>query len=297
MKVPLMSILLVSAVFTLPVISSETFDELSNCADTGDATCQFKLGEIYNNGEGVSQSYSKAVNWYLKAAEQGMADAQFELYIMYYWGFGVCRDRDDFDEWDRLASEQGHPNTISNEEGQNLEPVPNACSDLAEAIKWLKKASEQRHVEAMTSLGQQYISAEYLPEDYSEAIKWLRLAAEEGSANAQHTLGYLYDQGEGVAEDETEATRLYRLAAEQVDDWWSQYSLGRRYLEGIGVPKDYAEAYFWLNLAATCYGDADTIRYRELAASKLSPKELIATQERTTKWSQGIQRRSVNCER
>ena len=41
---------------------------------------------MYEKGDGVEESYEKAVEWYLKAAEQELADAQCNLGWMYVNG-------------------------------------------------------------------------------------------------------------------------------------------------------------------------------------------------------------------
>jgi len=41
---------------------------------------------MYEKGDGVEESYEKAVEWYLKAAEQVNADAQCNLGWMYVNG-------------------------------------------------------------------------------------------------------------------------------------------------------------------------------------------------------------------
>ena len=58
-------------------------------AKQGNADAQRYLGSMYNNGDGVKQSYKKAGEWYAKAAKQGNADAQCILGFMYYNGHGV----------------------------------------------------------------------------------------------------------------------------------------------------------------------------------------------------------------
>ncbi len=47
-------------------------------AAKGDAAAQFHLGLMYAKGQGVTQDYAQAVNWYRKAAEQGGAEAFLE---------------------------------------------------------------------------------------------------------------------------------------------------------------------------------------------------------------------------
>ncbi len=48
-------------------------------AEKGDADAQFKLGNLYSDGDGVPQDDEKAVAWYLQSAEQGHADAQLSM--------------------------------------------------------------------------------------------------------------------------------------------------------------------------------------------------------------------------
>ena len=62
-------------------------------AERGNADAQYKLGEQYENGEGVTQDKKKAVEWYTKAAEQGLFAAQYKLGIMYDEGKGVGKDQ------------------------------------------------------------------------------------------------------------------------------------------------------------------------------------------------------------
>jgi len=47
---------------------------------------------MYDNGQGVSQSYEQAVKWYRQAAQQGDAIAQLNLGNMYNSGRGVPQD-------------------------------------------------------------------------------------------------------------------------------------------------------------------------------------------------------------
>lgn len=59
--------------------------------------------------EGLAQSYSDAVNWYLRSAEQGQAKAQNSLGRMYAGGVGVEQDDKLAHLWFSLAAAQGEP--------------------------------------------------------------------------------------------------------------------------------------------------------------------------------------------
>ncbi|MBP6437528.1 MAG: sel1 repeat family protein, partial [Paludibacteraceae bacterium] len=76
--------------FISPVFADqESFQETKIRATQGDARAQYNLGWMYDNGQGVTQSDSKAFEWYSKAAAQGNAKAQYNLGWMYGNGQGV----------------------------------------------------------------------------------------------------------------------------------------------------------------------------------------------------------------
>ena len=49
----------------------------------------------------------------------------------------------------------------------------------------------------------------------AETVKWFRKAAEQGDSEAQYNLGLFYDKGEGVEKNHSEAIKWYKKAAEQ----------------------------------------------------------------------------------
>ena len=77
-------------------------------AEQGDASAQFNLGMMYDNGQGVKQDDVEAVKWYRQAAEQGYAKAQYNLGVKYYQGEGVRQDKGQAKEWFGKACDNGH---------------------------------------------------------------------------------------------------------------------------------------------------------------------------------------------
>jgi uncharacterized protein len=62
-------------------------------AEQGEASAQYNLGVMFDNGQGVPQDYATAVSWYRKAAEQGHAAAQNNLGLIFAnGGQGVPQD-------------------------------------------------------------------------------------------------------------------------------------------------------------------------------------------------------------
>ena len=75
------------------------FNEFKPLAEQGDASAQYNLGVMYDNGKGVLKDYKEAVKWYRKAAEQGLASAQGNLGAMYANGHGVLKDLSKAKHW------------------------------------------------------------------------------------------------------------------------------------------------------------------------------------------------------
>ena len=104
MMVALLSLGLVQAVWADNV---PDFKETLQAAGQGYAKAQFNLGLMYNNGQGVRQDYTQAVQWCRRAAEQGHAGAQFNLGVMYAEGRGVRQDLALAQEWFGKACQNG----------------------------------------------------------------------------------------------------------------------------------------------------------------------------------------------
>ena len=116
------------------------------------------------------------------------------------------------------------------------------------------------------------ISHTGIERDPAQAIPWLRKAAEQKHVKAQSMLGVIYDVGRGTAADLVEAVRWYRAAAEQ-GDAVSQYVLGMKYHQGEGVERDEVRAFLWLSLAAS-QGVEQAATYRDEAAASMSAEQI-----------------------
>jgi len=108
---------------------------------------QFRLGLMYDIGQGTKQDYVEAVKWYKLAAAQGNALAQYNLGLMYANGQGVAQD-------------------------------------YAEAVKWYKLAAAQGYASAQFNLGFMYANGKGVAQDYVIAHMWFNLAAVSGDASA-----------------------------------------------------------------------------------------------------------------
>jgi len=146
------------------VFADQAFDEAMKKAQAGNAIDQHALGQRYEKGEGVTQSYAEAAKWYLKAATQGDAKSQSNLGNMYNQGQGVTQD-------------------------------------YKEAAKWYLKAAKQGYAKAQYNLGVMYEKGRGVEKKYKEAVKWFTSSAEQDYGPAQFALAVMYSNGFGVKQN------------------------------------------------------------------------------------------------
>jgi len=90
---------------TLNKNSPDDINQLKKLA-LSDAKAQNELGTLYQTGQGVTQNYTKAAEYFEKAADQGRADAQYNLGKMYEYGEGVTQNDTKAVENNQKAADQ-----------------------------------------------------------------------------------------------------------------------------------------------------------------------------------------------
>lgn len=117
------------------------YDEFRSLAINGDAPSQYRLGVMYEKGQGVPQDDSQAAAWYLKAAIQDDSRAQFALAEMYSKGKGVPKSEKQAMTWYVEAADHGYPKAqyligLMYAKGQGV------AQDLILGDKWLTLAGD-----------------------------------------------------------------------------------------------------------------------------------------------------------
>jgi TPR repeat protein len=82
-------------------------------AHQGDVSAMANLGVMYEHGKGVEQSYKRALEYYEQAADLGFAEAQYNLGRMYATGEGVLKNETKAHALWTLAAAQGHDRAIN----------------------------------------------------------------------------------------------------------------------------------------------------------------------------------------
>lgn len=134
----------ISSCFSIAMASAAekepTVAALTAQADKGNAEAQYRLGEMYSLGSGVTEDDAAAFRWHYKAANQGYAPAQYKLALIYANGKGVTQD-------------------------------------YTAAFRWFLKAANQGNAFAPFNLGGMYEDGRGVTQDYVQAHKWFSLAA------------------------------------------------------------------------------------------------------------------------
>jgi TPR repeat protein len=106
----ILTLLALGAFCTEPGVDDTVLRENLLPAQQGDPQAQMFMGYLYETGQGVPQNYTKAVQWYQRAAEQGNTLAQSQLGNMYRLGKGVSQNYIYAYMWFALAAKGGNAN-------------------------------------------------------------------------------------------------------------------------------------------------------------------------------------------
>ena len=184
-------------------------------AEKNDSHAQFRLGYIYDMGEGVTQNYAEAMKWYLKSANQGNESAQYNIGVMYDEGHGVKQDHSEANKWYQKAAEQGYASAQYNL-GCNLYFGDGVTRNYTEALNWWLKAAKSGDADSQNNVGTMYQNGLGVKQDYSEALKWYTKASEQGHTSALYNLGIMYAEGTGMkSQNIAEALNCFYKAAQK----------------------------------------------------------------------------------
>ena len=154
---------------------------LQKAVNLGYAEAQYKLGYMYQYGQGVKKNYIKALELYKKAADQDYVDALCNIGYMYEYGLGVNKN-------------------------------------LGKAIEWYQKGAERGDAVSQDNLGIRYESGMGVKRNYAKAFELYLKAAEQGYAKGQYHVGCLYEKGLGVNKNLSKAIEWYKKASGNGND-------------------------------------------------------------------------------
>ena len=180
--------------------------------------------KLYNIGLEYKKNneISKAIQYFVSAADKGNARAQYELGFIYSQGIGVIRDYEKAIRYLTLSADQGYVGAYSSLSYHFLNGL-GVKRDEEKGISYLILAAEKGDIGSQCNLGGLYLdeNCSYLETDINQALKWLVKAASNNqlpaSFDAQYKLGCVYYslcQGGLIPNSTLEAKKWFNVAAQ-----------------------------------------------------------------------------------
>ena len=210
----------------------KAFDYLSKAAKKGSALAMLNLGNLYTNGLGTpkGKDLKLALEWLEKAAEAGCPDALVNIGRLYETNMtGLLTERivkikakdanqtyaffcnkalEYYHKAAELGSATGAYNiAVIHKTGLLLQPI-----DYQASVKWLRKAANLGHQQAVNDLAVSYINGVGIDRDIRTGLNLLKMAAAANQNMALHNLGVYAYNGLYLPMDKETAT-LYFLRA------------------------------------------------------------------------------------
>ena len=124
-----------------------------------------------------------------------------------------------------------------------------AAGRYDEALLWQERAVEADYLAAVVNLGQMYLDAQAVPQDYAKAYELFSYAADKGETAAFTALAWVFRAGVGVEQSYANAMTWYQRGADAGNDW-AMTNIGELYQNGKGVERDPTKAVEWYTRAA-----------------------------------------------
>ncbi len=130
---------------------------LTQAAEKGQAVAQYRLGTLYERGQGIPADAAKAAHWYEMAANQGNRKAMHNLAVSYAGG-------------------------------------ATGKKNMAEAARWFAKAAALGLSDSQFNLAVLYERGDGVPQSLLDAFKWYSIAAAAGDTESKARIGVLQTQ-------------------------------------------------------------------------------------------------------
>ena len=209
---------------------SKANDWFHKAAEKGNSQAMYIIGLLYFNGEGVDQNYTVAYNWSKKAADKGVAGAMNSIGVCYVNGYGVPVNITEAINWYKKAAKKGEEIALGNL-GYLYKNGTGVPKNISESIFWFTKACKKGNSDACFQIGFLYHDGVEVKQDFQEARNWYNKSIRiDNNLNALKNLGWMYENGQGEQQNISKASDCYKKATEK-NDSRSMYLLGKIYTE------------------------------------------------------------------
>ncbi len=207
------------------VPSAKALSALQYAAEGGHPVAQWKLGQMYANGDGVAQDDMRAFDYFSKIANAHAEDspqapqarivANAFVQLGHYYRDGIPNSaiKSDVNRAREMyayaASYFGDPDAQYSLAKLYLDGDGTA-RDLKYAARWLRLAATKGQYQAQALLGQMMFNGEALPRQAARGLMFLTLAR-DGAGPKEAWIGKLYDDAMRKASEDDRAMALQML--------------------------------------------------------------------------------------
>jgi localization factor PodJL len=165
-------------------------DRITQLANAGNPTALTLLGlKALDSGNGIAD----AVKFLTQAAEKGQAVAQYRLGTLYERGQGVSADPAKAMHWYELSANQGNRKAMHNLAVAYASGPPGK-RNMTEAARWFAKAAALGLSDSQFNLAVLYERGDGVPQSLVDAYKWYSIAAATGDTESQARITVLQTQ-------------------------------------------------------------------------------------------------------
>jgi localization factor PodJL len=157
---------------------------LTAAAQAGDPDAAYEVAVRFAQSRNAAD-LAKSAAWLDRAAQTGLAPAQFRLGSMYEKGQGVRKDLAEARHLYVAAAEKGHAKAMHNLAVLYTRGI-NGAPDYGAAVEWFRKAAAYGTVDSQYNLGILYARGTGIDRDLVESYKWFILASKGGDKDAAH---------------------------------------------------------------------------------------------------------------
>lgn len=169
-------------------------DRVTVLANAGNPVAQTILGlRALDGGSGATVNLPNAVKFLTQAAEKGQAVAQYRLGTLYERGQGVAADPAKAVHWYGLAANQGNRKAMHNL-AVAFAGGAVGKKNMTEAARWFAKAAALGLTDSQFNLAVLYERGDGVPQSLAEAYKWYAIAAGGGDGESKARAGILQTQ-------------------------------------------------------------------------------------------------------
>jgi len=157
--------------------------QYKNEISDNDKLDDFNIGQNLLNPNNKNKDILKAIEYLKKAARKGYVPAEYRLGLLYEKGEGIAKNYTESRNWYEAAAEHGNMFAMHNlasmiAEGRGEEP------NYTEAANWFEKASKAGMKDSQYNLGVMYARGIGVTKNYTKSYYWFALAARQGDVEA-----------------------------------------------------------------------------------------------------------------